>query len=163
MLGQTYFDDVSVKSINCVCARTNKQFILIDTPNTENEIKWCEHAILWEFEVFEDCGNCIAMEQSGYISEWQNLLLTLTSYDVGVKRYFDPSDTELLRALHSRNSKNIRNPLIFLQKMASYSCFWRVPRLQILRQASLHRIYDLLTRVSYRLDLDRCKHRKEVL
>ena len=68
--------DVSVKSINCVCARTNKQFILIDTPNTENEIKWCEHASLWEFEVFEDCGNCIAMEQSGYISEWQNLLLT---------------------------------------------------------------------------------------
>ena len=29
--------------------------------------------------MFEDCGNCIAMEQSGYISEWQNLLLTLTS------------------------------------------------------------------------------------
>ena len=28
--------------------------------------------------MFEDCGNCIAMEQSGYISEWQNLLLTLT-------------------------------------------------------------------------------------
>lgn len=140
--------DVSVKSINCVCARTNKQFILIDTPNTENEIKWCEHAILWEFEVFEDCGNCIAMEQSGYISEWQNLLLTLTSYDVGVKRYFDPSDTELLRALHSRNSKNIRNPLIFLQKMASYSCFWRVPSSKILLQASLHRIYDLLTLVS---------------
>ena len=43
--------------------------------------------------------------------------------DVGVKMYFAPSDTELLRALHSRNSKNIRNPLIFLQKMASYSCF----------------------------------------
>ena len=47
--------------------------------------------------------------------------------DVGVKRYFDP-DTELLRALHFRNSKNIRNPLIFLQKMASYSCFGRGPR-----------------------------------
>ena len=61
------FYDVSVKSINCVCACTNKQFILIDTPNTENGIKWCEYAILWEFEVFEDCGNCIAMEQSGYI------------------------------------------------------------------------------------------------
>ena len=30
--------------------------------------------------MFEDCGNCIAMEQSDYISEWQNLLLTLTSY-----------------------------------------------------------------------------------
>ena len=27
-----------------------------------------------------------------------------------------PSDTELLRALHSRNSKNIRNPLIFFKK-----------------------------------------------
>ena len=36
------------------------------------------------------------------------------------------SDIELLCALHSRNSKNIRNPLIFLQKMAPYSCFWRV-------------------------------------
>ena len=68
--------------------------------------------------------------------------------DVGIKRYFDPSDTELLRALHSRNSKNIRNPLILLQKMASYSCFWRVPSSQILLQASLHRIYDLLTLVS---------------
>ena len=79
--------DVSVKSINCVCARTNKQFILIDTPNTENEIKWCEHAILWEFEVFEDCGNCIAMEQSGYISEWQNLLLTLTSYYYSINNH----------------------------------------------------------------------------
>ena len=64
------------------------------------------------------------------------------------EKLFDTSDTELLRALHSRNSKNIRNPLIFLQKMASYSCFWWVPRLQILRQASLHRIYDLLTLVS---------------
>ena len=27
-----------------------------------------------------------------------------------------PQDTGLLRALHSRNPKNIRNPLIFLQK-----------------------------------------------
>ena len=49
-------------------------------------------------------------------------------YYVWVKRYFDPSDTELLRALHSRNSKNIRNPLIFLQKMASYSCFLVGPK-----------------------------------
>ncbi len=34
--------------------------------------------------------------------------------DVGVKRYFDPSDTELLRALHSRNSikrKNKKNDM----------------------------------------------------
>lgn len=33
------------------------------------------------------------------------------------------SDIELLRALHSCNSKNIHNPLIFLQILASYSCF----------------------------------------
>ena len=45
--------------------------------------------------------------------------------------------------------KNIRNPLIFLQKMASYSCFWRVPRSKILLQASLRRTSDLLTLVSY--------------
>ena len=70
---------------------------------------------------------------------------------------FDPSDTELLRALHSRNSKNIRNPLIFLQKMASYSCFWRVPSSKILLQASLHRIYDLLTLVSFVLHRDPAK------
>ena len=76
------------------------------------------------------------------------LALRLYTDDVGVKRYFDPSDTELLRALHSRNSKNIRNPLIFLQKMATYSCFWRVPSSKILLQASLRRISDLLTLVS---------------
>lgn len=29
--------------------------------------------------MFEDCGNCFAMEQSDYTSERQNLLLTLTS------------------------------------------------------------------------------------
>ena len=28
--------------------------------------------------------------------------------DVGVKMYFAPSDTELLRALHFRNSKNMK-------------------------------------------------------
>ena len=44
--------------------------------------------------------------------------------------------------------KNIRNPLIFLRKMASYSCFWRVPRLKIFMQASLHQISNLLTLVS---------------
>ena len=64
------------------------------------------------------------------------------------EKLFAPSETELLRALHSRNSKNIRNPLIFLQKMASYSCFWRAPRSKLLLQASLRRISDLLTLVS---------------
>ena len=29
-----------------------------------------------------------------------------------------------LRVSHSRNPKNIRNPLIFLRKMATFSCFW---------------------------------------
>ena len=74
------------------------------------------------------------------------------NYDVGVKRYFAPSDTELLRALHSRNSKNIRNSLIFLQKMATYSCFLRVPSSKILLQASLRRISDLLPLVSQSIE-----------
>ena len=71
--------------------------------------------------------------------------------DVGVKRYSPPSDTELLRALHFRNTKNIRNPLIFLQKMASYSCFWRVPRSELFLQASLRQISNLLTLVSFHM------------
>ncbi len=69
-------------------------------------------------------------------------------YDVGVKRYFAPNDTGLLRALHSRNPQNIHNSLIFLRKMATYSCFWRVPRSKILLQASLHQISDLGTLIS---------------
>ncbi len=56
-------------------------------------------------------------------------------------------DCSALRALTIL--KNIRNPLIFLRKMASYSCFWRVPRLKIFMQASLHQISNLLTLVSY--------------
>ena len=55
-------------------------------------------------------------------------------------------DYSALRALTIL--KNIRNPLIFLRKMASYSCFWRVPRLKIFMQASLHQISNLLTLVS---------------
>ena len=43
---------------------------------------------------------------------------------------------------------NSMKGLISLQKMAPYSCFWRVPSSKILLQASLHRIYDLLTLVS---------------
>ena len=27
--------------------------------------------------------------------------------------------------------KNIRNPLIFLRKMATYSCFWQIPSSEI--------------------------------
>ena len=113
--------------------------------NTSNSHKMaCSHHFI-SFSVF---GVSISINCLFVRAQTQFILLTLTSYDVGVKRYFDPSDTELLRALHSRNSKNIRNPLIFLQKMASYSCFWRVPSSKILLQASLHRIYDLLTLVS---------------
>ena len=114
--------------------------------NTSNSHKMaCSHHFI-SFSVF---GVSISINCLFVRAQTQFILLTLTSYDVGVKRYFDPSDTELLRALHSRNSKNIRNPLIFLQKMASYSCFWRVPSSKILLQASLHRILDLLTLVSY--------------
>ena len=47
--------------------------------------------------------------------------------------------------------KNIRNPLIFLWKMATYSCFWRVKRSKILLQASLHQLSDLLTLVSFHI------------
>ena len=43
--------------------------------------------------------------------------------------------------------KNIHNPLIFLRKMATYSCFWRVLRSKLLLQASLHRTLDLFTLV----------------
>ena len=61
----------------------------------------------------------------------------------------DDLDCSALRALTIL--KNIRNPLIFLRKMASYSCFWRVPRLKIFMQASLHQISNLLTLVSCHL------------
>ena len=68
-------NEASVKSINCGCACTKSNLYLIDTPNNENAIKWCEYAILWEFEEFEDCSIATQFLQSGYISEWQNLLL----------------------------------------------------------------------------------------
>ena len=69
--------------------------------------------------------------------------------DVGVKRSFAPFDTGLFRTTCFHNPQNIHNPLIFLRKMATYSCFRRVPRSKILLQASLHQISDLLTLVSY--------------
>ena len=67
---------------------------------------------------------------------------------LGAKGLLTPliPDCSALRALTIL--KNIRNPLIFLRKMASYSCFWRVPRLKIFMQASLHQISNLLTLVS---------------
>ena len=69
------------------------------------------------------------------------------NYDVGVKRYFAPSDTELLRALHSRNSKTfvIRS---FFFKNGYLLMFVAGPKFKILLQASLRRISDLLTLVS---------------
>ena len=65
--------------------------------------------------------------------------------DVKVKRCL--TDCSVLRTLTIL--KNIRNPLIFLRKMATYSCFWRVPSSEIFLQASLRQISDLLTLVSY--------------
>ena len=69
---------------------------------------------------------------------------------LGAKGILPPMipDCSVLRTLTIL--KNIHNPLIFLRKMAAYSCFWRVPRSKILSQASLHRILDLLTLVSYK-------------
>ena len=73
---------------------------------------------------------------------WTNVMM------LGSKGLLPPliPDCSALRALTIL--KNIRNPLIFLRKMASYSCFWRVPRLKIFMQASLHQISNLLTLVS---------------
>ena len=73
---------------------------------------------------------------------WTNVMM------LGSKGLLTPliPDCSALRALTIL--KNIRNPLIFLRKMASYSCFWRVPRLKIFMQASLHQISNLLTLVS---------------
>ena len=69
---------------------------------------------------------------------------------MSVKRSFD---THLIPGLLRSYAapailQNIRNPLIFLWKMATYSCFWRVKRSKSLLQASLHRLSDLLTLVS---------------
>ena len=41
--------------------------------------------------------------------------------------------------------KSIRNPLIFLRKMATYSCFWRAKRSKLLLQASLRRSSGLFS------------------
>ncbi len=41
--------------------------------------------------------------------------------------------------------KSIRNPLIFLRKMAAYSCFWRAKRSKLLLQASLRRSSGLFS------------------
>ena len=67
---------------------------------------------------------------------------------LGSKNILTPliPDCSVLRTLTIL--KNIRNPLIFLRKMATYSCFWRVPSSEIFLQASLRQISDLLTLVS---------------
>ena len=41
--------------------------------------------------------------------------------------------------------KSIRNPLIFLRKMAAYSYFWRAKRSKLLLQASLRRSSGLFS------------------
>ena len=40
-----------------------------------------------------------------------------------MSKKIDTYDTRLLRTSYSRNLQNIRTPLIFLRKMATYSCF----------------------------------------
>ena len=58
-------------SSKCDCACTNEHFRLIDMPNTENVINCCEHNSLWEFEVVENCENCVAMQQFKYINNYK--------------------------------------------------------------------------------------------
>ena len=67
---------------------------------------------------------------------------------IRVKKYFAPLTPDCFVLCTLAIFKNIHNSLIFLRKMAAYSCFWRVPRTEILLQASLHRIFVLLTLVS---------------
>ena len=50
--------------------------------------------------------------------------------------------------------KSIRNPLIFLRKMAAYSCFWRAKRSKLLLQASLRRSSGLFPLVLCKQWLD---------
>ena len=50
---------------------------------------------------------------------------------------FDPSDTGLLCTACSRNPQNIRNSLIFLRKMATYSCFLAGPKFRNLPASKL--------------------------
>ena len=54
--------------------------------------------------------------------------------------------------------KSIRNPLIFLRKMATYSCFWRAKRSKLLLQASLRRSSGLFPLVLCKQRLDLLKY-----
>ena len=83
-----------------------------------------------------------------HIVESDTNITTPTNHDVGDKRYFPPLIPDCYVLCTLAILKIIRNPLIFLWKMATYSCFWRVKRSKILLQASLHRLSDLLTLVS---------------
>ena len=72
---------------------------------------------------------------------------------MSVKRSFD---THLIPGLLRSYAApailhNIRNPHNFLWKMATYSCFWRVPRSELFLQASLRQISNLLTLVSFHM------------
>ncbi|MEE1494214.1 MAG: hypothetical protein UF412_05670 [Anaerostipes hadrus] len=50
---QNYKDTILSTANTLQLSKASVTSYLIDTPNNENGIKWCEHAILWEFE---DCG-----------------------------------------------------------------------------------------------------------
>ena len=87
----------------------------------------------------------IVRKQSPPVLFYTFLYIMMTLGSKGILTPLIP-DCSVLRTLTIL--KNIRNSLIFLRKMATYSCFWQVPRSEIFLQASLRQISDLLTLVS---------------
>ena len=94
-------------------------------------------------------GSCISGCSNN--TNFNHFLNLLFLHDVGSKSILTPliPDCSVLRT--PTILKNIRNPLIFLRKMATYSCFWRVPRSELFLQASLRQISNLLTLVSFHM------------
>ena len=83
---------------------------------------------LWEMSVFTDneFGDSVdieVLEDNNLIHTDMKRLALLTLYDVGVKSLWPHDAYGFLRVSRSRNPKNIRNPHIFLRKMATFSCF----------------------------------------
>ena len=75
-------------------------------------------------------------------------IITLKYNDTRVKGILTPLIPDCYVLCTLAIFKNIRNPLIFFEKWLLL-IFWRVKSSNLL-QASLHRLYDLLTLVSYK-------------
>ena len=78
------------------------------------------------------------------ITDWIVLSLSEPKYHFAL--LYNNQDTKgFLRVSRSRNPENIRNPLIFLRKMAAFSCFAET---QSRVFSCRHEIHDLLTLIS---------------